>query len=267
MKPSLADIQQDFKSAILNGDKKVAIHVAKPAHGSKAKAIGIYQEAYFMRLTDFLANDHELLREYLGESQFVEMAHRYIAAHPSQHPNARWFSKHLAEFLLSYKPFEHHREIQELATLELALNSAFDAPEAVALTLAQLVTVNPEIFNALKLQIHPSAARLTFKQNTTSIWSALKCETQPPKPHRLDTDQQILVWRQGVASRFRLLGDEEAMAYDACKTGASFSTLCEMIAFREFPETAAARAATYLRGWIEAELLLETPSFAVRPEK
>ncbi len=267
MKPSLADIQSNFKSAILHGDKKFEAHIAKPARGTKAMALGIYQDAYKMRLTDFLSNDYELLREYLGDTQFAEMALTYIAKHPSQHPNARWFSKHLANFLLSYSPFEHHPEIQELAALELALNSAFDAPEAEALNLTQLATLNPEIFSALKLQMHLSSSRLTFKQNTTSIWSALKCETHPPKPHMLDTDQQILVWRQGVDSRFRLLGDEEAMAFDVCKDGASFSTMCEMLAFREFPETAAERAAGYLRGWIEAEIVLAVPIFAANPEK
>ena len=267
MKPSLADIQRDFASAILTGDKSYASHLATSSRGTKAKAFGIYQDAYRMRLTDFLANDHEILRDYIGETQFVAMAQNYIATHPSQHPNARWYSIHLAEFLLGYEPFLHHPEIQELATLELALNTAFDAPEAATLTLEALTTLNPEIFSAMTLGIHPSASRLTFKQNTTSIWSALKCETQPPKPHLLDEPQQILVWRQGVASRFRLLGNEEAMAFDASKTGASFSTICEMIAFMDSPETAAARSASYLRGWIEAELLLAAPAFAVAPVK
>ena len=137
-----------------------------------------------MRLSEFLAHDHEILRQYIGETQFDKMAQSYIAAHPSQHPNARWYSVHLAEYLHNYEPFLYHPEIQELATLELALNTAFDAPDAASLSLVQLTALDPEIFKSLILGIHPSASRLTFKQNTTSIWSALKCETQPPKPHR-----------------------------------------------------------------------------------
>ena len=218
----------------------------KPARGTKAEA--------------FLANDHEVLRTYLGESQFAVMAQSYVTAYPSEHPNARWYSTHLTEFLRSYKPFEHHPEIQELAALELALNSAFDAPEAAALTFAELTALDPDVFSSMVLGIHPSAARLTFRQNTTSIWSALKCEARPPKPHMLDQDQALLVWRQGTSSRFRILGDEEAMAFDSCKNGASFSTICEMMAFLDSPETAATRATGYLRGWIEAELLLVSPA-------
>ncbi len=220
--------------------------MSKPARGTKAEA--------------FLANDHELLRRYLGESQFGEMAQCYIAAHPSEHPNARWYSTHLAEFLRTYKPFAHHSEIQELAALELALNSAFDAPEAAALTFTELTALDPKVFSSMILGIHPSAARLTFRQNTTSIWSALKCDAQPPKPHMLDHDQALLIWRQGNSSRFRILGDEEAMAFDSCKNGASFSTICEMMAFLDSPETAAMRATGYLRGWIEAQLLLVAPA-------
>lgn len=263
MKPSLADIQEDFKSAILKGEKKFASRIVKLARGNEAKEFSIYQDDSLVRLTDFLANDYKLLREYLGETQFVAMAQTYISAHPSQYPNARWFSLHLADFLRRFKPFEHHPEIQELAALELALNSAFDAPEATPLTFAELNALAPEMLNTIILSFHLSAVRLTFKQNTSSIWSALKCQTQPPKPHMLDADQQILVWRQGAASRFRLIGVEEAMAYDACKTGASFGTMSEMLAFMECPETATERAASYLRGWIDAELLL-APALAVK---
>lgn len=267
MKPTRAEIKQAFKSAALSGDQKFAARIANLARSANANLVDSNEIANLVPLKEFLAIDYRFLRKYLGETQFTEMAKSYCEANSSTQPNARWFSTHLAEFLRGYAPFSHHPEIQELAALELALNSAFTAPEAAALTLADLTTLDPEIFSSMNLGMHPSASRLTFTQNTTSIWSALKCETQPPKPHLLDEQQQTLVWRQGAASRFRLLGNEEAMAFDAAKTGASFSTICQLIAFMDSPETTAARAASYLRGWIEAELLLAAPTFAVRPEK
>jgi hypothetical protein len=256
MKASLASIQADLKAAILGNSKSAPPHIAKPARGTRASAFGVYKDAYIMRLTDFLANDHEMLRQYLGDVAFASMARDYIAAHPSENANARWYCLHLPAFLKSYKPFKQHPEIHELATLEAALNFAFDAPEAQSLTITDMAKLDPETFATMPLNMHPSAVRLTFVQNTTSIWSALKCEEQPPKPHSLDAPQHIVVWRQGTASRFRMLGDEEAMAFDSTYTGANFSVICEMIAMMEGADTAAMRAASYLRGWIETELVL-----------
>jgi hypothetical protein len=259
MKASLAAIQADLKAAILGSNKSALPHIAKTARGTKASAFGVYKDAYIMRLTDFLANDHEVLHQYLGDVTFASMARDYIAAHPSENPNARWYCKHLPAFLQRYEAFEHHQEIQELASLEAALNYAFDAPEAAHLTIADLGSLDAQAFTTMPLSIHPSAVRLTFLQNTTSIWSALKCEEQPPKPHSLDMPQQVAIWRQGTASRFRILGDEEAMAFDSAIDGANFNVICEMMALMEGHETAAMRAASYLRGWVEAELILVPP--------
>jgi Putative DNA-binding domain len=216
----------------------------------------IYEDAQVMSLINFLANCHEVLRQYLGDVSFASMARDYIAAHLSETANARWYCQHLPAFLKLYKPFKRHPEIHELANLEAALNFAFDAPEAQSLSMADMAKLDPEIFTKVPLNMHPSAVRLTFSQNTTSIWSALKCEEHPPKPHSLDAPQQIAVWRQGTASRFRILGDEEAMAFDSTYTGANFTVICEMITMMEGADTAATRAASYLRGWVEAELVL-----------
>jgi hypothetical protein len=267
MKTSLAAIQNDLKDAILKGADTFKAHIATPAKGSKSTAFGIYKTAYTMRLTDFLANDHEMLHSYLGDSNFAKLAEAYIKTNPSEHPNARWYSINLPAFLLGYEPLRRNPEIQELAALESALNTAFDAPEADTLTLVDLSSLDPEIFSTMALAIHPSTSRLKFYHNTTSIWSALKCEGQPPKPHLLDSKQEIAVWRQGTSSRFRLLGNEEAMALDVASKGGNFSQICEMIAVMEGAETAPQRAASYLRGWIEAELLLALPGFKLKAEK
>jgi hypothetical protein len=66
---------------------------------------------------------------------------------------------------------------------------------------------------------------------------------------------QIMVWRQGSGARFRILGDEEAMAVDSAREGVTFGVICEMMAAFDDPDNAAIRAAGYLRGWIEAEII------------
>lgn len=255
---SLAEIQSRFQASALGGADASSI-LAKPPRGSKHDAMGVYVYAYEMRLAEFLSNDYPKLRAYMGEIRFSTMARDYAKAHPSQHPNARWFGNRLPTFLREQKGTAD-TSLADLAALESALNSAFDAADAPVMTLADLTVVAPEAIADLALSIHPSAQRLALGTNVTSIWSAVTCEEPPPHVFRLEAPQQLLVWRQGSAARFRILGDEEAMALDAAYDGSTFSVICEMIAMKGEAEVAAAHAAGYLRGWLEAEIVSAFPT-------
>ena len=189
----------------------------------------------FAGLLAFLGTEYELLRRYLGEVAFSKLVRDYSAAYPNRHSNARWFANNIHSFLKTSPNFKHHGEIIELASFEAALNQAFNAPEVLPLnpnSLAKLGLKN------LRIRIHPSVNHIIFLQNTTSIWSALKCDEKPPKPHRLDAPQHVLTWRQGASSRFRILGEEEISAFEHLSN-----------------KTPGAQTTAYLRGWSEAELV------------
>ncbi|NJM30626.1 MAG: DUF2063 domain-containing protein [Rhizobiales bacterium] len=229
--------------------------IKNPARDTKDVMLGVYRYAYVSRLREFLANDHEKLSCYMGEAAFATMSKAYVAKYPSDQPNARWYSRHLPEFLAATPPFKKSPELAELALLERALNDAFDAPEAAHKTFDDLAAVPPEDIAQAQFAIHPSARCITVVTNVTGLWSSLRCGEQPPSPYRLDEPQEVLIWRQGSSSRFRLLGKEESMTLAKAQEGLPFGVICEMIAMMDDPDTAAIRAATYLRGWIEAELI------------
>jgi hypothetical protein len=174
------------------------------------------------RLTDFLTRDYPRLRLYMGETAFHTMARHCLAA--TETPKLRLLSLHLPDFLDLTKPFSRSPELSDLARLEKAFHAALNAPEASFTSHAPL---------------HPSVQRLQLRTNAASIWAALTAGELPPPPQRLDQPQELLVWRQGAASRFRMLGREEAAALDAAARG----------------ETIAQPAENFLRGWREAGII------------
>jgi hypothetical protein len=260
---TLAQLQSQLQNAIRASSVEAIDRVNTPPRGTAEQALAIYQNAYTSRLTEFLAHDFEVLRQYLGEVRFTAMAAEYIATHPSRHPNARWYSSQLPDFLTGHP--DAPPELLELATLERAFADAFDAVEAPVIGKHFLTEVPPESVHNLAFKIHPSFHSLSFSQNTSSIWSALKCGEAPPECEELDAPQQVIVWRQAQQSRMRILGYDEYMAVTAVKNGATFGVVCEMLAMRDQEENVALRAATYLRGWLEAEILSEATWDA--PEK
>jgi hypothetical protein len=242
--------QAEFQRGILDGDEKVLAEILDSPQEKREVLFGVYRYAYGSRLVEAMRNDHELLHLYLGDEMFDEMGHAYVKARPSEHPNLRWFSQRLPEFLKSAEPWCNHPVIADLAALEKGLNDAFDAAEGPVLELTAMAGFAPEQWNDLTFRPHPSATRLDLSTNAAAVWLALKNDETPPDAITLEEPSRILIWRQDTTPMFRELLPEEAMMWDEASSGIPFGVLCEMFATYDDPDGAAARGAGYLHGWI-----------------
>ncbi len=131
----LKDFQDRFQRAILQRDDAILDDIPDGPRETKSNLLGIYRDAYVLRLIDVVGNDHERLHTYLGDDRFRAMTRAYIEAYPSQHPNARWFARRLPEFLELSEPYSRQPILFELAALERALNDAFDGADAAVLSM------------------------------------------------------------------------------------------------------------------------------------
>ncbi|WP_291848855.1 DNA-binding domain-containing protein [Bradyrhizobium sp.] len=251
----LARQQADFQRGILGDDDTVLAEILDSPRETRARLFGVYRHAYGSRLVEAISNDHALLHLYLGDETFDEMAHAYVKARPSGHPNLRWYAQGLPDFLRSTEPYSDHPALADLAALEKALNDAFDAGEGAVVGLADMAGFAPEAWADLRFQPHPSVSRVDLVTNASAIWLALKNDEAPPEAAALDQPARLLVWRQEVTPMFRELPAEEAMMWDEAKNGISFGVLCEMLATYDDPDGAAGRGAGYLHGWIATGLL------------
>jgi len=256
----LKDFQDRFQRAILKGDDEILGHIPDGPRETKQNLLGVYRDAYVLRLIEVLGTDHEQLRAYLGEKAFNDMARVYIASQPSQHPNARWFSRGVPNFLKASEPYSRHPIVGELASLEKALNDVFDGADAPVVHLSDLAAFAPQDWGKLTFVPHPTAMLLDTHTNVAAIWTALKEEREPPSATTRKEPTRLLVWRHEMMPMFREMSVEEAMMWEEAAKGSRFDNLCELIAFYDDAEGAPARAAGYLKGWLEAGLLSKVVS-------
>lgn len=215
---------------------------------------GVYQNAYVLRLIEFLQTDLGNLEIYLGDESFDQMARHYIALNPSIHYNARWFGGKLPDFLAQTAPWSELPQLAELAAFELALVTSFDAEDAALFGLEHMSQV--EDWGGLVLKPHPAVGRLTLNTNASAIREALLSEQQPPEMIMLEQPEQWIFYRnEELQAMYRLLTDEEAMMWDEMSKGVNFGGLCEMLALYSTTDEAPARAAGYLQAWIRDGLL------------
>jgi hypothetical protein len=247
--------QNEFQRGILSGDDTVLAEILDSPRERRQTLFGVYRYAYGSRLVDAMRTDHALLHGYLGDEMFDEMAHAYVRARPSGHPNLRWFSQGLPDFLKSTAPYSDHPVLSDLAALEKALNDAFDAKDGPVLALADMAGFAPEAWTDLTFQPHPTASRLDLTTNASAIWRALKNDETPPDAVVPGEPSRLLIWRQDVTPVFRELSVEEAMMWDEAANAVPFGVLCAMLATYDDPDGAAARGAGYLHGWTTSGIL------------
>ncbi|MCC7253642.1 DNA-binding domain-containing protein [Hyphomicrobium sp.] len=253
--PTLREIEAQLQAAILTGDDTVLAALADGAHASRDTLLGVYRQAYTARLIEVLMSDYPLLRSYVGDVVFRELAHSFIAAHPSRSQNVRWFGTPFPEFLKEQGSAAKHPALAEIAAIERSVSDAFDCIDAPVLGFDDLAAYPPEEWARLTFSLHPSVTFMPAATNAFHIWKALNEQETPPRGVCLPIPEHVVVWRYGATPKVRLMMEEEAMIGREARRGASFGTLCEMLAIYADPDSAPARAAGYLQAWLTNEML------------
>lgn len=220
--PALADLQAQFQAFILRDRDD-------PPTGLPAVGTGVYAEAYFLRLTEALANDYPVLKRLIGETAFTDMARTYALAWPSRHFSVRWFGEQLPRFLRITPPFAAEPYLAELATFEWLMGEAFDAADAPVIGPNEMAAVPAADWPVLILQFHPSVRRLTAHHDVVALWQGRAAEMGSRADGPIPGLQQIVVWRRGLDVYFRTLVPGEALSLDLLLGGGTFAATCERL--------------------------------------
>lgn len=253
---SLKETQEKFQQSILNQDHSIIDEIIDTSKEERSVLLNVYQHAYGARLIEILENDFPKTAEYMGDENFGEISKDYYEVHPSDNPNARWFGRFFPAFIREHPELVSVPECGELAALEHALGTAFDAPDIVPLTMDLLSQLAPEDWPNLTFTAHPSTSRLSHKTNASEIWSTLHKGGDDVEMKSKALIIELICWRGDNMARFRTMSYDEAMIWDEANKGANFGQICEMLGTYWPTEEAPLKAAGYLQAWISSEFLI-----------
>ncbi len=254
--PSLAELQQQFQRYVLEGADAIAGHVAAADAETGQRRLGIYANAYWLRLEEALRADYRGLHAVIGDADFRRLTRDYLRSHPSRYRSIRWFGSNLASFLATASKWRLQPLLTEMARFDWALSLALDAANAPALDLSHMAALQPEDWPGLQFRLHPAISRLRLHWNVPPLRRALLDGETPPDPHASPRALGWLIWRTELTARYRSLPPEEDWALDAAAYGADFGAICAGLADRLDGEEAAMEAATLLKRWVVDGLLL-----------
>src|SRR5690348_2123522 len=115
---ALGRLERAIQASVLAGHEAGHMHVAHTQDGSVPTRLGIYRNAYCLRLTEALATTYPALSALLGEEQFHALARRYIDLYPSRHYSIRYFGHRLASLLATEPAYYSTPVLADLARWE-----------------------------------------------------------------------------------------------------------------------------------------------------
>ncbi|MEP7068399.1 MAG: DNA-binding domain-containing protein [Usitatibacter sp.] len=236
--PSLRDRQTSLQAAILADGAD-----ASPASMHDSPAVAVYRRAYRARLAGALRLNYPVLAELLGEQEFRRVADDYARAVPSSHYSIRGHGSDL------WRSLDGARA--DLARMEWALGSAFDAPDAPPLAVGVLAAIPVNHWAGLPLGAHPSVAVLSMSWAVEAQWEAVRAggvmAAAPPEEHA----HALLVWRKNLQSHWRIASLQEARALRELDERGTLQRACDTLA-----EADAEAVGGWFSGWVQEGMLV-----------
>jgi len=229
--------QQALRSAVLSA--KCPDELLAPGRSPLEARFAIYANAYRGRMRAALRDNYPVLAAVIGDEAFATLGEAYLLAHPSSHPSIRWFGDALHDFVTRRPDHLPHPALAELVLMEWGLRHAFDAADQAPMTRDALAACPPEHWPGLRFALHPTVTMLTLEWGIEPLWHRLsedpEADCSPPErePH------ELLIWRQGLATRFRGVASNEATLLRAMAAGATLGTAGEATFPGAAPEVAA----------------------------
>ncbi|MEP6907636.1 MAG: putative DNA-binding domain-containing protein [Pseudoxanthomonas sp.] len=250
----LQALQQRTLQAVLSARSSRMRELLGDGVADATSRLDVYRQGYRVRLRDALVVEFPGLGLLAGR-RFKGLLESYVDTHPSGHYNIRWHGAGLQAFLEYGLPWRERPELAEMARLDWAISTAFDAADEKVVAVADLAGVPPSAWAELHLRPQGHLQILSGAFNVEAFRRAADRNKPRPRLRRCEMSRHCLVWRQSLEVRYRLIDDDEQATLTAAMRGESFALLCDRMASCHEPSMAMPRMAALLRQWLDDGLI------------
>lgn len=251
---NLEELQSRFQRNLLDAECSEADWIRESSAGFPSqKRLGIYHNAYRIRLIDVLLDTFEHTAIYLGDEWFQQLASVYVQTHLSTNTNIGFYGQDFPLFLAEQLPDD--KEVSELALMDWKLRRAFDGADSDLMTHDDLQRLAATESSNTRLQPVPTLSTITQRFNTLDIWHAIDQDRQPPVVEQLPQPIEVLIWRKGHSPHFRSISKIESAALARVCSGNTLEAIGASLT-QDFSDIdVATEFGLMLHRWLDDELL------------
>jgi hypothetical protein len=251
----LRGLQHRFQAYLTDSSEAIETDIVSSSNALASHRLGVYFNAYRIRLIDCLAIEYPGLKKHIGDQAFENIALDYLGRFPSSHPSVRWFGKNLTRYLRDSE-CDNREFVSELANFEWSKGLVFDENDTAGVfSMAKMTEVPPSSWPSVQVKFIPAMRWLDMHWNACPYWVALDKNEPLPEIQRQDYPLRWIIWRKDRDPFWRSLDVHEAWALEVAANGATFAELCEGLCEWISEDQVALVAAGFLKQWISDDLI------------
>lgn len=216
--------------------------------------LDIYANAYFYRLLEVLKEDYPATLAVISDSNFHNLVTGYLIDNPPTQPSIYYAGRKLPDYLRMHRLHNRWPFIADLALLERTLLEMFHGPNADPLQPSEMTAIPPDQWGEVKMRTHPASRSLDLEWHVEDVRRTVEAGDRWAPPSR--GPLKLLVWRNDTAVLCRELEAGEIGALTLARDGATFASICEMIAIESNDPEPAALISRLLARWLSAGVLV-----------
>ena len=175
--------QDTFRGALLDAAQPVPEGLTDGAGRPAGRRYAVYRNNVAVSLREALATGFPAVRGLIGTRNFDGIAGMFLRAEPPASPLMMHYGAGFPAFLAGLEPLRKWPYLPDVARLELALRESYHAPDAPALTAADLAALPPEALEALRPRPAPSLRLLRSDWPVVSVYRFAMTQGAPkPQP-------------------------------------------------------------------------------------
>ena len=173
--PALLELQKSFVEAIVSGNASSLAEAVVGNGFTPAQRIQVYRNNTFITLTEALAATYPAIVRLVGRGFFNFAAAQIIPGNLPDRPCLFEYGGGFADFLAGFDPVADYPFLPDVARLEWAVNTAWNAPARTKMAFDAVARAATSAGETLRLSL--DALYMSSGWNVDEIWQANRGET------------------------------------------------------------------------------------------
>ena len=223
----LPELQRAFAGHLVGSDQADLVALVTGDAIPARSRLSVYRNHVQHSLAAALGTTFSTVQALVGEEFFRQLAWAFVKQSLPTQPVLSEYGAGLADFIAGYEPARDLPYLADVARLDWALNTAFQAPFADGLGAETLSTIEVDRLPAMSLSLTPGAALITSPYPLGLIWQASQPGAEIASVDLNAGTAQLLVLRRPDDAAFVELATGEAAFVAALMLGKPIEAAAE----------------------------------------
>ena len=220
---------------------------------SREARIGIYANAYHLRLVESLSLDFEVTARAVREEMMGSLVYEYLQKFPSRYRTINEVGRYFPKFLKKHQIARHLPFLPDVAEMERLMLESHFADDSTPLSETDIAAMAPRMETHV-LHLDPAVRLMASHWNIHQVWERREANDKkffqlPPKERT-----HLMIWRQGGMPQLQIVEGPAYKLLHLIRRGLKFGRILDDM--KQVPNLET-RLQTWFQDWMKKGLFVK----------